>query len=106
MRRGRTILIRIAVRPEAPRPTAKETAKKFIESVVARKDNLPLFCVCEKPKELPEQLSSGDDLFLDDAKAARYPFIGILNFHQSGGISFVNRVVAFGIGFDKAHQGQ
>lgn len=88
---------------DAPRPDAYN-AKKFIEGVQARTNGIPSFVICLKPEKGPEQLGPDDDLFVDDDGKARFPMIGMLNF-GSPRMSYVNRVIQFGISFSREHQG-
>lgn len=89
---------------DAPRPDL-HNAKKFIEAINGRTNGVPSFVLCLKPKQGgPEELGPDDDLFMKDGKA-RYPMIGMLNLGGSPSMSYVNRVMAFGINFVKEYQG-
>lgn len=89
---------------DAPRADQYD-AKKFIEGIHARTDGVPSFVVCLKPEQGPDHLGPNDDLFIQDGKA-RYPMIGMLNLGGSPRMSYVNRVMRFGVNFTKEHQGQ
>lgn len=89
---------------EAPRADQYK-AKQFIESINNRTNGVPSFVISLKPEEGPEQLGPDDDLFIKDGKS-RYPMIGMLNLGGSPSMSFVNRVMGFGINFTKDYQGR
>ncbi|KAK4507498.1 hypothetical protein PRZ48_001233 [Zasmidium cellare] len=89
---------------EVPRADQYD-AKKFIESVKARTNGVPSWVISLKPakEESPESLGPDDDLFIKDGKV-RYPMIGMLNLGGSPQMSYVNRIMRFGINFTKEHQ--
>ncbi|KAF2161850.1 hypothetical protein M409DRAFT_27906 [Zasmidium cellare ATCC 36951] len=93
-----------ALSAEVPRAD-QYNAKKFIEGIAARTNGVPSFVICLKPEQGLDSLGPDDDLFVKDGKA-RYPMIGMLNLGGSPQMSYVNRVMRFGINFTKEHQGK
>lgn len=93
----------LIARPDAPRPTSRESVQKFLEKI-SEQPNLPCFMVCDRSKHLPDRLDPNDDLFLKDGNP-RYPAIGFLAF-TAHAFSSVNRVAGFGVALGRSHQGE
>ena len=90
---------------DAPLPSSRDKAKKFIEKMADKEDKLPLFIICERPEDGDEPATQevDDDYFVKDGKS-RYPCIGMLHVGFDPGYSSFNRVAAFGIFLDKGHR--
>jgi hypothetical protein len=98
-----------AVTNIGPHPWSREKSKALLENRAKKEDALPWFIICERPaveNEPASILGQGDDYFKTADGKARYPAIGLLTMEKMGGAIDVNRIVAFGIMFDKEHQGK
>jgi hypothetical protein len=97
-----------AITTQGPLPWSRERSKQVLETRTRDKDSLPWFIICERPtveNEPTSVLGPNDDYYRTVDGHARYPAIGMLTMDKAGGATDVNRIISFGILFERAHQG-